>query len=410
MDGFHCQLPPDDPTTAYVEGQYGRPQRIDLRTLRPTAIRPRPNAPKSEWRFNWSTPMTLSPHDSKTLYLGGNVVFKTTDRGLTYRVISPDLTRGKPGQTYPSQGHTLTALAESPLVPGLLFAGSDDGRVHLSRNDGGEWEDLTDRLPGTPGLQPGSVATGHVTRIEPSSRDAGTFYVALDRHRQDDYRPHLFRSRDGGRSFERISAGLPKEGPVHVIREDPRNHGLLFAGTEFGLFASFDDAFSWQRLECGLPPVAVHDLVIHPTERELVIGTHGRAIWVLDIAPLQDLTLKRRAEVVTLFAPRPARWPAPPVPPVPNSFAGDNPPPGIVLHYRLAGRLGTAGSLQVLTRSGEAVRKAETAVAPGLHSRWFPTLGLKPGEYTARLTAGGRTLEQPVILPAAPIPVKPVEE
>ncbi|MGL4554949.1 MAG: WD40/YVTN/BNR-like repeat-containing protein, partial [Gemmataceae bacterium] len=310
---------------------------------------------------------------------------------------------------YASGGHTLTALAESPLAPGLLFAGSDDGRLHRTR-DGGQWEELTARLPGVPGPDRATASSGQITRVEPSPHDARTFYVALDRHRQDDCTPHLFRTRDGGRTFDRITAGLPAEGPVHVVRADPRNRGLLFAGTEFGLYASFDGAFSWQRLECGVPPVAVHDLIVHPAERELVVATHGRGIWVVDVAPLQDLTARRRAEPVALLAPRPGRWPGRPAVPALNGFAGQNPPPGAVLHYRLAGRLDAPGSLQLRTKSGEVVRRAETAAGRGLHAVTFDLTDLRPGEYAARLTAGGRTAEQTLIVPPAPNPVKPAEE
>lgn len=399
MDGFHCQLPPDDPNTAYVEGQYGRPYRVDLRTMKAVSIRPRTNGSKNDWRFNWSTPLLLSPHDSQTLYFGGNVVFRSTDRGQSYRVISPDLTRGELARTYTHSGHNLTALSESPLVRGLLFAGSDDGRLHMTK-DGVHWEELTDRLPGVPTMPPGATASAQVTRIEPSPTDAKTFYVALDRRRQDDTSPQLFRTRDGGRTFDRIVSGLPKSGTIHVVRADLRNPDLFFVGTEFGLYVSFDGTFSWQRLECGLPPVAVHDLTIHPTERELVIATHGRGIWVMDIAPLQELTVKRRSEKVSLFVPRPAvpaRQPAKlPV----NSFAGQNPPTGMRLTYRLGVDLKVPGTLEVRTKSGEVVRQAKTAQTAGLHVVGFDAKDLPAGEYTARLTVGTITREQRITVPA----------
>ncbi|MBY0229156.1 MAG: hypothetical protein K2W96_07765, partial [Gemmataceae bacterium] len=195
MDGFQCAVPDDD--TAYCQGQYGQPFRIDLRTGSLTRIRPRPPRGEAEYRFNWSSPLLLSPHDGRTLYYAGDTVFRSGDRGGTWRPISPDLTRGVPRLPSRTAGHTLTALSESPVKAGLLWAGSDDGRVHVRR--GTEWEDVGKAI----------LKTGHVTRVEPSPFDEGTAWLAVDRHRQDDDRPHVFRTRDHGRTWERAARGLP---------------------------------------------------------------------------------------------------------------------------------------------------------------------------------------------------------
>jgi photosystem II stability/assembly factor-like uncharacterized protein len=398
MDGFFCQVPPDDPFTAYAEGQYGRPFRIDLRTLKGVSIRPRVPMGKTDYRYNWSTPMLLSPHDSRTLYFGGNVVHKSTDRGQTWRAISGDLTRGELGRTYVSGGHTLTALSESPVVPGQLFAGSDDGRLHRTTNDGGQWTDLTAKLVGIPAGK-GIAATGQITRVEQAAYDARTVFVSMDRRRQDDYRPYLFRSRNRGETFERVNGTLPFEGPVHVVRADAKNRGLLFAGTEFGLYLSFDEGNHWQPFACGLPPVAVHDLLIHPTENELVIATHGRGVWIVDIAPLQAMTAKVRMQAVVLFAPRPARWPGKPGTAPENSFQGDSPPPGVEVHYRLAGPLLAPALLEIRDTKGRTLRSQLTATTPGLHRSIMPIKGLTPGAYEVLLTLGTTTQKQPLEVP-----------
>lgn len=401
MDGFQCQVPPDDPDTVYAEAQYGRPFRIDLKTGKHVSIRPKPPVGKAEYRFNWSSPLLLSPHDSKTLYYGGNVVFRSTDRGDSWKVISPDLTRGELNRLYPHQGMTLSALAESPLRPGVLLAGSDDGRVHLTLDGGTKWEEVTARLPGVPRSR--FNISSHVARVEWSPYRLGIAWVSLDRHRQDDYAPYLYRTRDYGKTWERVGHGLPKEGPVYALRTDDRNRGLMFAGTETGLFLSFDEGTTWQPFACGLPPVPVHDLVIHPTQRELVIATHGRGIWIVDVAPLQELNADARRQSVTLFRPRPARPASPPAAPLGRfPYAGEVPPPGVLLHYRLGKRLAAPGKVEVLTRSGEAVLTADTVLTPGVHAVTLDSRPLRTGTYTVRLTAGGVTREQKLEVPAAP--------
>jgi photosystem II stability/assembly factor-like uncharacterized protein len=385
FDGFRCQVPPDDLFTVYAEGQYGRLHRIDLRTVRPLLIRPPNRARGPAFRFNWSAPLLLSAHNTKTLYFGGNHLFKTATRGSTWRVISPDLTRGEPGPS-PDTGHTLSAIAESPRKAGLLCAGSDDGRVHVSSDDGESWKEVATALPGVP-------AARWITHLECSPHTTATIWLALSRHRQDDRAPYLFRSDDTGATWKSLSGNLPSEGPVHVLRADPRNPDLLYVGTEFGLFVSLDGGASWQPLGGGLPPAPVHDLVVHPRDRELVVATHGRSLYVIDVAPLQELTPAVRATRAYLFAVRAGmlRRPRPATPPPSRTYAGTNPPEGVVLYYRLA-RREPAMSLQVLSAEGEVV---ETPAAPreqGLHAVVWKPAKLAPGEYTVRLRAAGLTL------------------
>src|SRR5690606_9748032 len=265
-------------------------------------------------RYNWNTPFILSPHDPKVFYAGSNRVLKSTYYGEDLEPISPDLTHADPekiristqttgGITRDATGaetfHTIVSLAESPLSRGMLLAGTDDGRLWITRDDGGSWEELTARVTGVP-------EGSYVSRVEPSNHDANTFYVTYDNHRRDDYTPYVFATTDGGRSFRSIAANLPTGGPdyVHVIREDLRNPDLLFVGTDVGVYVSVDRGGSWQRFMEALPTVPVHDLKIHPRERELIAATHGRSIWIVDIAPLQQLSRYTAAEPV-LFEPKP---------------------------------------------------------------------------------------------------------
>ncbi len=388
-DGFQCQVDPTDPETVYAEAQYGRPVRINVRTGKRIVIRPPAAKGISAHRFNWSTPMLLSPHDAKTLYLGGNRLFKSRDRGTTWQIISPDLTSGM-AVGEPFYAHTLTAIAESPVTAGVLWAGSDDGRLHLSRDGGKRWIDV--------GAIPDVEAMRHVTRIEPSPFDAGTAYLAFDRHRQDDFAPHLFKTTDYGRTWRRLDKGLPRSGPIHVVRADPRNRDLLYVGTEHALFLSFDGGESWQRFRHGLPTVPIHDLVVHGRDRELVIGTHGRSAYVLDVAPLQELTAKVLAasahlcDVVPTALPKGAARPA-----LPSAFAAPNPPAGAAIYYVLKEKPARGARLSILDDAGNLVAELPGADAPGLHrAQWDLRRrggGLVPaGEYVARLAVGGLLL------------------
>ena len=385
MDGFHCAAPPGDPGTAYAEGQYGRPFRIDLSSGRAQPIRPHPPRGQPDYRFNWSAPLLLSPHDPKTLYFGGERVFKSADKGETWRTISPDLTRGSPRAVHRNAGHALTALAESPLRAGLLWAGSDDGLAHVTADGGGKWQEAGRRLPGIPAGR-GPRATGHVTRIEPSPFHAGTAWLALDRHRQDDDRPHLFRTRDLGKTWEKASRGLPAWGPVLALKADARHRGLLFAGTELGLHCSFDDGDTWQALRCGLPPAPVHDLVIHPAARDLVVATHGRGIWIVDAVPLQQMrpAVRSQARAVLLAVRSPYPADGPRKQPEARSFAGENPAPGLAIWYK-----GGAGRIEI-RRGGKTVKAWRAEPSPGIHRvQWQPA---RAGEHVIRLGPDSRRL------------------
>jgi photosystem II stability/assembly factor-like uncharacterized protein len=396
-DGFQCQADPSDPDTIYCETQYGGLRRVSLKGGRPKLIRPRAPEGQPAYRFNWNAPLLLSPHDPKTVYYGGNVLFKSVDRGDKWEVISPDLTRGGPGPSADG-GHTITAVAESPLKAGVLYVGTDDGRLHVTRSGGKDWTDLTDTLPALPPER-------WVTRVECSHFAAGTAYLTIDRHRNDDLRPYVFRTTDYGATWTPLGYGLPQDAPVHVLRESSRNKDLLFAGTECGLFASLDGGRHWHRLANGLPPaVPVHDLVIHPRERELVIGTHGRSVYVLDVAPLEELTPQVLSAGAHLFEVKPvaAGKRRPTDPPAAKSYAAPNPPAGAVIYYHLKAAPAGPVSVVITDASNKVVATLAGATTAGLHRLvWDLKPAAAPGEYAVTVKAGERSLTKKVRVEAA---------
>jgi photosystem II stability/assembly factor-like uncharacterized protein len=415
-DGFYCQADPNDPETVYGETQYGKLQRLDLRTGEAKFIQPRlksaeqasnlnptPATGAAAFRFNWSAPVLLSSHDSRTVYFGGNHLFRSTNRGETWQIVSPDLTHGRPGPSK-NTGHTITTLAESTVRAGLLYVGTDDGRVHISRDGGRLWTDLSAKIPGLPPER-------WVSRVVCSAFKDGTAYLTIDRHRNDDRRPYVFKTSDFGETWLPLVANLPADCPVHVIREDPRRCDLLYLGTEGGLFLSLDGGVSWHRHKTGLPPVAVHDLLVHPRDQELVIATHGRGIFIVDVAPLQELTPKALVAEAYLCSPRagavgPLRrnlnWAGT------RMFLGTNPPTGIVLYYHLKAQVQGHVSLTISDTEGKklaAIKLSKADMLPGMHRRvWNPSPEAKtkaslrpqlaPGDYLVTLQVGELTLKK----------------
>jgi hypothetical protein len=263
------------------------------------------------FRFNWTAPMVMSHHDTETLYLAGNYVFKTTDAGDTWTVISPDLSNSDPVQRLQqgsggltpdnsgAESHaSVTTLSESPISQQIIWTGTDDGNVHVTRDGGANWTNVRGNVPGVPdGIW--------VSRVEASHFTTGEAYLAFDGHRSDNVTPWVFKTTDFGETWVNITSNLPAGHVVRVVREDLRNPDLLFAGTEFGLFVSIDDGESWSKFMNGMPTVPVYDLVIHPRDNDLIAGTHGRSIFILDdITPLQQLTLEVRARDGYLFEQR----------------------------------------------------------------------------------------------------------
>ena len=300
------------------------------------------------FRWNWSTPFMLSEFNPRTIYLGANHLFKSSDRGDTWRIVSPDLTKNitdrilrKSGGLTPDEDPgggaefygTIVSIAESPLEQGILWVGTDDGNVQVSRNDGATWEEVGKNLPGLP------AKDLYISKIEPSHHARATAYVSVDGHEAANFKPYVFKTTDYGKTWTNISSNLPDGQPVYVIREDLKNPKLLFVGTEFGVFYTIDGGAKWTQLKNNLPTVAVHDLLIHPRDNDLIAATHGRGFWIMDdISPLQQLTEKVQTAAAHLFDNRVAtQWLR--VQPHGTggslAFRGENPTRAAVVNYYL---------------------------------------------------------------------------
>ncbi|MCI0494623.1 glycosyl hydrolase [candidate division KSB1 bacterium] len=287
-DGMQVQIDPED-FTIYTGSQFGYYARIDAKTKRRTGIKPLPKLDEPALRFNWQTPIQLSSHSSNIFYYGANRLFRSFDRGENLKPISPDLTTNLP-EAGDVPFATLTTIAESKKQFGLIYIGTDDGRIWVTRDAGFTWNEIGKSLP--QGLW--------CSRVEASAHWEGTVYVSLNGYRNDDFRTYLFRSKDYGKTWESIRSNLPDEA-VNVVREDPYNPHVLYVGTDMGVFVSLDAARTWQVLQTGIPISPAHDLVVHPRDRELVVGTHGRSIYVMNVLPIQELTPKIMEKALYLF-------------------------------------------------------------------------------------------------------------
>ncbi|MCJ7581866.1 MAG: hypothetical protein MUP98_15210, partial [Candidatus Aminicenantes bacterium] len=335
-DGFYTQNDPTDWRIAYCESQGGSIQRVNVETRETFRIRPsaqnvynwndfvpeeakkKPAAKqqaqagmfggqRSPFRFNWSSPILISPHNPRTILFGGDHLFKSVDRGDHWQIISPDLSTNDPekhskptggitlDQTGAETHCTITTISESPITPGIIWIGTDDGNVQVTKNDGGKWTNVRGNVP--------DVQEGiWVSRVEASRFKDGTCYLTFDGHRSDNFKPYVFITTDYGETWTSISANLPDGGPVYVIREDLKNKNLLFVGTEFKVFFSINGGKKWTDLGLNMPTVAFHDLHLHPRDNDLIAATHGRGIWILDdISALQQASEKVLASEAFLF-------------------------------------------------------------------------------------------------------------
>ncbi len=464
-DGMYAETDWSDLGTVYLTSQNAGIVRVNLATGDRKALKPFPPDTTVSYRFDWKSPILVSPHDPNRVYLGGNRLFISNDRGESWRA-TEDLTRQihqdslelmgvRPDSTTLSKhdgasGYgEITAVAESPVEAGLLWIGADDGSVRVSRDDGAHWEDLTDRVAGAAGLP----FPYYVSWVEASHAEAGRAYVSLDGHWDDDYGPLAVVTEDFGETWRSLEEGLKGAAAVtatgratgggmasvNVIREHPANPDLLIAGAENGAFASLDRGATWAALGSGLPAVPVDDIEIHPRENDIVLGTHGRAIWILDdITPLSQRSpaAATNGGAVRLFTPRPAtlflyRNDVPSM--GQGTFRAENPAFGANIDYWLPGEIAGGVSIDVLDHGGRNVRRLEGPGAAGLNRvAWdlrhdplphdtaryeVPSLDAGPegplvlaGVFTVRLTAGGETREQSLeVRPDPELPVSTEE-
>jgi photosystem II stability/assembly factor-like uncharacterized protein len=411
-DGFYVLFDPTDPDTFYAESQEGEVHRINLRNGELRRLRPQPPEGQPRYRFHWNSPMIMSRHKPGVIYLGGNCVFRLIDRAEKYSVISPDLTRNDPTRTN-SVGSgaenygVVFSLAESPKRAGLLWAGTDDGRLWVTENEGGKWTELTNNLP--------EPARGQwIVRIEPSNVDPSVAYVAVNAYRSGDDRPMILRTADLGKTWQSVTGDLPSNNPVEVVREDPVNPKLLYAGTHFGVFASFDQGTHWVRIG-DVPSVRVDDVQIHPRSGDLVIATHGRSIAVLDdTVPFREFTPEVAAKPAQLFSVRSvtgaylqpgfADWNGKGI------YRGQNPADGALFTVWIREFTGDEIKIAVTKSTGQPVANLKAPGTPGFtRLNWDlrptkdvsveyggddPKRLLPAGDYTAELTFGTTKMKQ----------------
>ena len=284
-DGMQVEIDDRDSNTVYTGFQFGNYYRLDLDKDDGKYVQPKHELGESPYRFNWQTPILLSPHNQDILYLGGNKLMRSMNQGNDWEAISEDLTKG--GKKGNVAYGTLTSISESPFQFGLIYTGSDDGLVYVTKDGGSSWVDISDSFP----------KDLWVSRVIASSHVKERVYVALNGYRWDDFKTYLYVSEDYGKTWESIASNIP-DSPVNVIKEDPENENILYTGTDNGLYVSFNRGESWQIFGTDVPNVAVHDLVIQEREKDLVVGTHGRSIYLGDIALLQQLTAENMNKIL----------------------------------------------------------------------------------------------------------------
>jgi hypothetical protein len=357
--------------------------RWDLRNKHNRSVRVWPKSPMGspaallKYRFNWTFPIAISPHDHNKVYVGSQVVHQTTDGGHSWTEISPDLSQNDPERLQDSGGLTrdnlgveygdlVFAIAESPVQEGLIWAGTNDGQVQVTRDGGANWTNVTANITGMPPLMT-------VSNIEPSRYDAGTCYISVDGHQVNNREPWIFKTSDFGQSWKLISSGIPKSvlSYTHCVREDPKRKGLLYAGTENALYVSFDDGGKWLPLQSNMPHAPVHWMVVQENFNDLVVATYGRGIWIMDdITPLQQVNDEVLASDAHLFKPRPAyrlrtttriqNYPA-------DQCQGQNPEYGASLTYYLKEESGDPVWITIEDGSGQEVRKFKGTQTAGIN-------------------------------------------
>ncbi len=438
-DGFHIVSDPRDPDVFLSEFQGGGLYLTDMKTRDQVAASPQPRRGDGgpvkdlEFRFNWNAPIIASPHDGRRVYFGGNVVFRTDDFGGNWRPISVDLTTNDPEKLQSAGGPvfienttaeyhgTVISIGESPVQADAIWAGTDDGNLQVTKDGGATWENVIANVKGLGAFSP-------VSHVEPSRTGEGVAYAAFDRHMFDDFAAYVYKTSDFGKSWARIGRGLPERGYVHVVREDPKVPSVVYAGTEVGLYISRDSGASFSRLRSeSLPAVSVHDILVHPRENDLILGTHGRGLYIFDDAtPIQRLGSEELYDVrpAMRFTMKPTRYGIGDEP-----FRGPNPPYGALITFQLKEALkdDAAPKVEILDGTGAVLRTLkDVPKEAGMHRVVWDLAGeeprprsdepgpqpffsfgprgpqVPPGEYRVRFTAGSTVLEKPVAVKLDP--------
>ena len=427
-DGMFTQPDPTDSRWLYTTRQYGGHQRVDQKLGYRQSIMPRRPQGQPPYRFLWATPLHISPHDSAVIYAGAQVLLRSTDRGDTWTEISPDLSTNPADRILPSgEGgvpggipwFAITSISESPRTAGVIWAGTSDGKVHVTQNTGKTWTDVTARLAGL-----GARPDGYVSRVRASSHVPGRAYVSKSGYKFDDFRPMLYRTDDFGATWRSIAGNLPDE-PINVVFEDGRNRDLLFVGNDTGVFVTIDGGVRWLKMNNNMPNVPVHDLIVHPRDHDLILASYGRGIWVTNVAPLQEMSEAVLAKDVHLFATDPG------VQRITWSFGSNdylfgqkhivtrNEPAGMAIRYYLKSASATRPAITVTNAVGQQVARLQGTANAGINTvmwsmragggrgrgaggggaapgganpldQWMPL-----GDYTVTLEVGTTKLTQP---------------
>jgi photosystem II stability/assembly factor-like uncharacterized protein len=434
-DGMSIHADEEDPNLIYMVQEFGNFSRLDLRTWDRKELLPEPSEAKKRglhpFRYDWTPPMIISQHDREVLYLGSNYLFKFTDKGDKWEVMSPDLTAQQDRELkgskkdytgYHSYG-ALFSIAESPLDSKVIWTGADDGPVYVTRNGGSSWTNVTENFP------MGAPTYAVVGEIEASRFDKGTAYVVYDAHTREDHKAYLYLTKDYGRTWIDITGDLPDGGSSYVVREDPVNPNLLFVGTEFGVYLTIDRGQHWVQLKNNLPTVGVRAMAIQAREHELVVGTFGRAIWVIDIAPFEQMNTGVLEQPAHLFDVKPGtlfktRYTYGATIEELNGdmfFRAENPPFGTTMTYYLRENVGHDVTITITDKESKTVRTLKGPGVAGIHRlvwdlkrqekvtaeeaareraetlsekdalAWVP-----PGDYTATLESGNSSLKRAV--------------
>lgn len=398
-DGMYTKVNPRDNRWLYFTTQFGAHHRVDQLRGERYEITPQPAEGNPPYRYTWTTPLELSPHNPDIIYTGGQMLLRSLDRGNSWQEISPDLTTNVP-EKIAGQGHimfcTITTISESPQKAGVIWVGTDDGRVHLTQDHGANWEEMTRKI-----AQVGGPAQTWVSRVVASCHATGTAYVAKSGYREDIFRPFLYKTDDFGKTWEAIGGNLPPA-PISIICEDPINPNLLYVGTDVGVYFSLDGGQRWISFNNNIPTLPVRDLVVQPREKDLVVGTYGRGVWVTNIGPLQEIDDSLLAQDFHLFdivsrptsyASQRARWGN-------YHMTGDahirtpNERPGLHIFYYLREDRDTPLTLNVVDCDGETVASLKTLKTAGIHKLTWNPRRREPRTFRFILTDGSVNIEK----------------
>jgi hypothetical protein len=407
-DGMYTIVDPQDNRWAYISTQFGAHHRVDQLRGERIRIEPKNQEGKPAYRYPWAPPIEISPHDPATVYVGAQCLLRSTDRGDTWEEISPDLTTNDPVKIA-GHGHmmycTITAISASKLNPGKIWVGTDDGRVHMTPDGGMDWLEYTDDINVL-----GGKKEYWVSRVTASRHREKTAYVCKSGFRHDDFSPMVFRTDDDGKTWKKITNGLP-DSPVNVVIEDPKNRDLIYLGNDQGVFLSFNRGEQWRFFRQNMPVVPVKDLKIHDEENDLIAGTYGRGAYIIDVSLVQQLDGIMTSQDLDLYEiePKPVMNYSPRAQWGNYEMTGDNhlftpnEPNGWVIYYAVNTDLDKDLVLEIMDGAGLYIDSLCIDKGEGIQQVIYNTENLQPGIYRIRLKANGQTVEKSAILKPSPV-------